>query len=69
MNRRRITVGALVRHIRTGGIGLVMEHTMWDGDWGAYKVQFTKPVGEHKLSQVFDRADRFELVYIQDDDG
>ena len=68
MNRRCITVGSLVRHMRTGGIGLVMEHTMWDGDWGAYKVQFMKPVGEHKLSQVFDRADRFELVYIQDDD-
>ena len=40
MNRRGITVGSLVRHMRTGGIGLVMEHTMWDGDWGAYKVQF-----------------------------
>ena len=63
MNRRRITVGALVRHIRTGGIGLVMEHTMWDADWGAYKVKFVKPVGEHKLSQVFDRADNFEPVY------
>ena len=68
MNRRSITVGSLVRHMRTGGIGRVMEHTMWDGDWGAYKVQFMKPVGEHKLSQVFDRADRFELVYILDDD-
>ena len=63
MNRRRITVGALVRHIRTGGIGLVMEHTMWDADWGAYKVKFVKPVGDPKLSQVFDRADRFEPVY------
>ena len=63
MNRRRITVGSLVRHMRTGGIGLVMEHTMWDGDWGAYKVKFVKPVGDVKLSQVFDRADRFEPVY------
>jgi len=68
MNRRRITVGSLVRHKPSGGIGLVMEHTMWDGDWGAYKVQFTKPVNENKLTQIYDRADMFELVYIQDDD-
>jgi hypothetical protein len=40
-----------------------MEHTMWDADWGAYKVKFVKPVGDVKLSQVFDRADRFEPVY------
>ena len=68
MNHRRITVGSLVRHKPTGGIGLVMEHSMWDGDWGAYKVQLTTPLKETKRTQVFDRADQFELVYIQDDD-
>ena len=68
MNRKRITVGSLVRHKRTGGIGLVMEHTMWDADWGAYKVKFVKPVGDVKLSQIYDRADRFEPAYTEDDD-
>ncbi len=67
---KRKTVGSLVRHTTTGGVGLITHHTMWDADWGAFRVQFNKPVDNviegrvlNQLSQITDRADKFELVY------
>ena len=67
---KRKTVGSLVRHTTTGGIGLITHHTMWDADWGAFRVQFNKPVDNvidgrvfNQLSHVTDRADKFESVY------
>ena len=66
----RITVGSLVRHTLFGTIGLVIEHTMWNGDWGAFRVKFNKPYtlgdldpGSSQSIKVFiDRADRWELI-------
>ena len=65
----RLTVGSLVRHIPTGGIGLITEHTMYDANWGGFYVDFVKPVDNiingrvvNKLSRMFDRGDRFERV-------
>ena len=64
----RITIGSLVRHRVLGAIGIVVEHTMWDGDWGAYGVKFNKPPESHLLSSRFclpyllDRADRWVLI-------
>ena len=65
----RMTVGSLVRHTTTGGIGLITEHTMWDGEWGGFRVDFVKPVDNvidgrvvNKLSVMFDRGDKFERV-------
>ena len=67
---KRMTVGSLVRHTTTGGVGLITHHTMWDADWGAFRVQFNKPVDNvidgrvvNQLSHVTDRADKFESVY------
>ena len=60
-----ITVGSLVRHRAYGELGLVLAHTMYDGNWGGYRVQFFKPVtrgGTKNLKTLFDRADRWELV-------
>ena len=62
---KRITIGCLVRHRAFGATGIVIEHTMWDGDWGAFRVKFNKPVnkgGTKDLSSLIDRADRWELV-------
>ena len=67
---KRKTVGSLVRHTTTGGIGLITQHGMWDADWGSFRVQFNKPVDNvidgrvvNQLSHITDRADNFELVY------
>ena len=57
----RITVGALVRHRRTGRIGIVIEHTMWDGDNGAFRVKWNK-VYTPGSTTFLDRADRWVLV-------
>ena len=64
-----MTVGALVRHIPTGGVGLITKHTMYNADWGGFYVDFVKPVDNiingravNKLSQIFDRGDKFERV-------
>ena len=69
MRREYITVGTLVRHIATGGVGIVTEHTMYDADWGGYGVQFQTPVDNviggrvvNQLERIFDRADRFEAI-------
>lgn len=62
---KRITIGCLVRHRVFDATGLVTVHTMWDGDWGAFGVTFTKPVnrgGTKDLRYLLDRADRWELV-------
>ena len=65
----RMTVGSLVRHTTTGGIGLITHHTMWDADWGAFRVEFCGPVDNviegrvvNQLREITDRADHFEAV-------
>jgi hypothetical protein len=63
----RLTVGSLVRHVRTGGVGLIVEHTMWDADHGAFRVNFVKPVAMSDLTSqtidsILDRHDTFEAV-------
>ena len=61
----RITIGSLVRHRTLGVIGLVVEHTMWNADWGAFGVKFNKPINKGAMKDVpylLDRADRWELV-------
>ena len=69
MDRKRKTVGSLVRHIRTGGIGLIEAHRMFDASWGGFRVRFIRPVDNvvqgrviNKLDAIFDRADKFELI-------
>lgn len=63
------TVGSLVRHTPTGGIGLITKHTMYDANWGGFYVTFQKPVDNiidgravNKLNKIFDRADKFEHI-------
>ena len=51
----RITVGSLVRHTIFDTIGIVIEHTMWNGDWGAFRVKFNKP---------YDRGSSLSLIHI-----
>ena len=65
----RMTVGSLVRHTTTGGIGLITHHTMWDSEWGAFRVEFCGPVDNviqgrvvNQLREITDRADHFERV-------
>ena len=65
----RMTVGSLVRHTTTGGIGLITHHTMWDSEWGAFSVEFCGPVDNvvdgrvvNQLRRITDRADNFERV-------
>ena len=61
----RITIGSLVRHRVFGELGIVIEHTMYDGDWGGFRVKFNRPVNRgatKNLKTLFDRADRWELV-------
>ena len=67
---RRMTVGSLVRHKTTGGVGLITQHGMWDADWGSFRGQFNKPVDNvidgrvvNQLNHVTDRADKFEFTY------
>ena len=73
MDRKRKTVGSLVRHIRTGGIGLIEAHRMFDVVGGSrlvfFRVKFIRPVDNvvqgrtlDKLTAIFDRADKFELI-------
>jgi hypothetical protein len=64
-----LSVGSLVRHTRTGGVGLITKHTMYDANWGGFYVDFVKPVDNvingrvtNQLSHMFDRADKFERV-------
>ena len=64
-----MTVGSLVRHVPTGGVGLITKHTMYDANWGGFYVDFVKPVDNviggrvvNQLSKMFDRADNFERV-------
>ena len=63
------TVGSLVRHVPTGGVGLITKHTMYDAHWGGFYVDFVKPVDNvingrvtNQLSKMFDRADKFERL-------
>ena len=64
-----MTVGSLVRHIPTGGVGLITKHTMYNANWGGFYVDFVKPVDNvidgrvtNQLSHMFDRADKFERM-------
>ena len=64
-----LSVGSLVRHVRTGGVGLITKHTMYDDRWGGFYVDFVKPVDNvidgrvtNQLSHMFDRADKFERM-------
>ena len=64
-----LSVGSLVRHVRTGGVGLITKHTMYDANWGGFYVDFVKPVDNvidgrvtNQLTRIFDRADKFERV-------
>ena len=68
--RKRMTVGSLVRHKTTGGVGLITHHMMWDADWGGFRVQFNKPVDNvvggrvlNQLAHISDRGDKFEFAY------
>jgi hypothetical protein len=60
----RITIGSLVKHRLNGAVGLVIKHTMWDADWGAFHVKFNKPAvfGNATCEFLVDRADRWVLV-------
>ena len=64
-----LSVGSLVRHIPTGGVGLITQHTMYNADWGGFYVDFVKPVDNvidgrvtNQLTRIFDRGDKFERV-------
>ena len=50
-----ITVGSLVRHKQSGLIGLVIEHYMWDDQYGGFTLKFVKPwireIG-HPLAEI-----------------
>jgi len=62
---KSITIGCLVRHRNFDAVGLVVGHTMWDGDWGAFEVMFNKPVNTgtvKNLTHFVDRADRWLLL-------
>ena len=58
------TVGSLVRHKPSGAVGIVTEHSMWDGDWGAFRTMFARParIGRAMVTTLVDRADRWEKV-------
>ena len=63
------SVGSLVRHVPTGGVGLITKHTMYDANWGGFYVDFVKPVDNvidgrvtNQLTRSFDRGDKFERV-------
>ena len=61
----RITIGCLVRHRIFDAVGLVVDHKMWDADWGAFGVKFNKPFnkgGTKDVAYYVDRADRWILV-------
>jgi len=60
----RTTVGSLVRHKPSGAVGIVTEHHMWDGDWGAFRAMFARPtrIGKAMVTTLVDRADRWEKV-------
>ena len=64
-----LSVGSLVRHVPTGGVGLITKHTMYDANWGGFYVDFVKPVDNvidgrvtNQLTRIFDRGDKFERV-------
>lgn len=58
----RITVGALVRHRLTGWMGIVIEHTMWNAEYGAFRVKWNKVCTPGSTTTFLDRADRWVLV-------
>ncbi len=61
---KRISVGSLVRH-QHHGLGMVIDHFMWDGDWGGFKIKLVKPSqtgATTSISEFSDRADAFQLV-------
>jgi len=61
---KRISVGSLVRH-KHHGEGLVIDHFMWDGDWGGFRIKLLKPSqtgATTSISEISDRGDAFTLV-------
>lgn len=57
----RITVGALVRHRVTDRMGIVIEHTEWNPEYGAFRVKWNK-VCKPGSTTFLDCADRWVLV-------
>ena len=61
---KRIGVGSLVRH-QHHGLGMVIDHFMWDGDWGGFKIKHVKPSQTGPITSITefsDRADAFSFV-------
>ena len=61
---KRISVGSLVRH-QHHGEGLVIDHFMWDGDWGGFRIKLLKPsqtAPTTSITEFSDRADAFTLI-------
>ena len=51
----RITVGSLVLHTLSGHVGLVVDHFMWNAQYGGFRIEFLKPwvreIG-HPLTEI-----------------
>ena len=63
----RITVGSLVLHTRSGHVGLVVDHFMWNADWGGFTVKFVKPwapahPASPAITEIQCRADDVEPI-------
>ena len=61
---KRISVGSLVHH-QHHGEGLVIDHFMWDGDWGGFRIKLLKPSQTGpttSITEFSDRADAFTLI-------
>ena len=60
-----ITVGSLVRHKRSGQVALVIDHYMWNDQYGGFTLKFAKPwvreVG-HPLAEIQCPAYDVEIV-------
>ena len=41
--RKYITVGSLVRHKQSDQVGLVVDHFMWNEQYGGFRIEFLKP--------------------------
>ena len=61
---KSIYIGCLVRHRILDAVGLVVGHTMWDGDWGAFEVKFNKPVNKGALKNLTHFVDRGRIGLI-----
>jgi hypothetical protein len=60
-----VSVGSLVRHMPSGGLGLIVDHFMWDHHSGGFHVEFTHEItipSGAVLKSITDRYDKFEQV-------